>query len=144
MVVAADDGVIINTNVVNSPLSFSKEVDRVKGGSSVAGNKKDHSNMTAAAAVVQDDGPKLWHKTYSIRINLNVKRTPQEIDFVDKESARLHNLIATSERDADWARKQIERIHKMVLMPNVDQVKDELQEAINDEDAKATSKGDPE
>ncbi len=72
-------------------------------------------------------------KVYNVNIALHIKRSKDEIEFANKESDRLHNLIS-NDKEVQWAKMRVEKLHEMMLLPNTDYIKDELQAKLKETD----------
>ena len=68
----------------------------------------------------------------NIALTVNIKRSKEEIDYADKETNKLHNLIA-NDKEIDWAKGRIEKIQDMIFSP-AEQVKSELVEKLREVD----------
>jgi hypothetical protein len=74
----------------------------------------------------------------SITVVLNLKRIKDEVDYANKESDRLHALIA-ADKQVEWAKEQLQRLHEMIFLPSAEQVRNELIDTINKADPGAYS-----
>lgn len=75
------------------------------------------------------------NKTYNISLTLKMTRGPGEIEIAKDELERLHKLL-TSEQSTQftWAREQIEKVTRMVLLPNVDDIRQDLSKKLREAD----------
>jgi hypothetical protein len=80
-------------------------------------------NMGAAAAT----------KTYNIHVTVQMKRSKDEVELVKSELERLHSYIE-KKNEVDWAKKRIEDVMTLTLLPNADQIKNAVKSSLEDEE----------
>jgi hypothetical protein len=85
--------------------------------------------VVMAAAAVKNST-----KHLSITVNVYLKRSKEEMMFVEKEAERLHKLIE-SEKQIDWAKDRMAVLHKLVLSPTED-IKREVIAKLKDGDVR--------
>lgn len=97
--------------------------------------------MAPAVAAADDNDSRTTtiNKHYNISLVINLKRGKDEIELADKEMTRLHQLIAGG-TEADWAKNQVSSIHRMVFVPDTEQIKNELTSKLEEADQAPASK----
>jgi hypothetical protein len=80
-------------------------------------------------------------KTYNINVTVQVKRSKDEVELVKSELERLHGYIE-KRNEVDWAKKRIEDVMTLTLLPNADQIKGALKSSLEDEEESAADKND--
>jgi hypothetical protein len=72
-------------------------------------------------------------KTYNINITLQMKRSKEEVEVARGELERLHGYIEKG-TELPWAKKRIEDVTTLLLLPNPDQIKSAIRAKLEDED----------
>lgn len=91
--------------------------------------------MNAAAPAEDNNNSKqrVVNKHYNIQLTVVVKRGKEEMEFVNKEADRMHNLIS-SDKEIAWAKARLEKLHELVLIPSSDEIKTQLKDKLSKED----------
>lgn len=72
-------------------------------------------------------------KQYYINLKIDFKRGREEISVAKTELERLHSYISNAESgQTDWAKKRIDAITEMLLMPSGEKLTQEIQKKLKE------------